>query len=123
MVPISYKYRLVRKGFFNVWRPKNGVNLFFFQIDIQILFTVTNHNKPISQLNQNTINKIKDVLVNIKPKFSDKLFNFYEKMQISLFFGTFKLLFVILQKRYSVPMYIKKLPMLYGIKIQIFFQI
>ena len=44
-----------------------------------------------------------------------------KKMQISLFSEKFKL-FLILQKNWnSVSLYLKKLPILYGIKIKIYF--
>ena len=61
---------------------------------------------------KNIISTIKNVLVSIKPKFSDKFFDFYAKMRISLFSEKFKL-FLILQKNWnSVSLYLKKLPIL-----------
>ena len=65
---------------------KKGVNLIFFSknkyFDFFLLSLITIYpNWP-----KNIINTIKDVLVSIKPKFSDKFFNFYEKNANFYFF-------------------------------------
>ena len=66
------------------------------------------------------INTIKDVLVSIKPKFSDKFFNFYEENANFIFFRKVQII-LILENNWN-SLYLKKLPILYGIKIKIFFK-
>ena len=69
------------------------------------------------------INTIKDVLVSIKPKLSDKLFNFEEKNASFTIFRKVQIILKITKNWNSVSLYLKKLPMLYGIKIKISFKI
>ena len=66
--------------FFHFSRPKKGVNLllFFQKINILIFFSLSLITIYPNRTT-NIINTIKDVLVSIKPKLSDKLFNFEEK--------------------------------------------
>ena len=60
--------------FFHFSRPKKGVNLLYlFWFFLLSLITIY-HNWP-----KNIKNTNKNVLVSIKPRFSDKFFNFYAK--------------------------------------------
>ena len=104
--------------FFHFSRPKKGVNLLLFfkkkNISIFSLSIITVYpNCPT-----NIINTIKDVLVSIKPEFNDKLFNFDEKKSNFTIFRKVQIILKITKKRNSVSLYLKKLPMLYGIKIK-----
>ena len=91
-----------------VFARKKGVNLIFFSKHkyLYFLFTVTHHN--ISQLTQKYTNYSFFIM-------------FMEEMQISLFSEKFKLLLILQKNWNSVSLYLKKLPILYGIKIKIFF--
>ena len=48
---------------------------------------------------------------------------FMKKMQIAVFSEKFKLFLILLKKWNSVSLYLKKLPMLYGIKMKIYLKI
>ena len=117
-----WRYDLYPRSFSS--RDKKGVNLIFFSknkyLDFFLLLLITIY----PNWSKNIINTIKDVLVSNKPKFSYNFIIFlWNKMQISLLSEKFKL-FLILQKTGIVFYYIfKKLPILYGIKIKIFFLI
>ena len=109
--------------FFHFSRPKKGVNLLFFQkINILIFFSlslITIYPNGTT----NIINTIKDVLVSIKPKLSDKLINFEEKNASFTIFRKVQIIFKITKNWNRVSLYLKKLPKLYGIKIKISFKI
>ena len=101
---------------------KKGGNLLFFPNLLLFFPTVTHHN--ISKLIQKYNNTMKEVLISIKSKFSDRLFNFYEKNANLMLFRKIQIIFNITKKlSSSVSLYFKKSPMLYGIKIKIIFKI
>ena len=83
-------YDLYPRSF--ILATQKGVNLIFFSkneyFDFFTALITIYSNWP-----KNIINKIKDVLVSIKPKFSYKLFNFYEKNANFTFFRKVKIIF------------------------------
>ena len=103
-VPVGAKSILYT--FFHFSQPKKGVNLLLLKKkNILILSIVTHHN--ISQLTHKYKNTTKDVLVSIKPKFSDKFFNFYEKNSYFTIFRKVQIILKITKKKWnSVSLYL-----------------
>ena len=91
-----------------VLATKKGVNLIFFSknkyFDFFSLSLITIYlNRP-----KNIINTIKEVLVSIKPKFSEKFFNFYEKNSNFTIFRKVQIILKITKKTGIVSHYTLK---------------